>query len=146
MLQFIMMLLHRYIIQCRKECAGKMYLTIGVVASKSLESEFTSIIHVAAWRQWNVLQYTVLNVILPFDCFPTHRPPLLPQDISLVLISVGGLVDHRVIVRPKGLSQRTSNTSSEIEPATFLLAQHCHRAPQINTNNNNNNNNNQLLH
>jgi hypothetical protein len=40
---------------------------------------------------------------------PTHRPPL-PQKIFLVLISVGGSVDTRVIVRPEGFMSMKNST------------------------------------
>jgi hypothetical protein len=45
----------------------------------------------------------------------------LPPGRFLVLISVGGRVEPKAIVRPKGLGQLKNPMTSEIEPVTFRL-------------------------
>ena len=51
---------------------------------------------------------------------------LCPQEISLVLIAVGGWIDPRTTVRPEGLCQwKFTMTPSGIKAATFWLVAQC---------------------
>ena len=55
---------------------------------------------------------------------PTYRPPLPPQEIFVVLISVGSSVDPRAIVRGRK-DYVNEKLQWGIEPATFWLVEQC---------------------
>jgi hypothetical protein len=57
---------------------------------------------------------------------PTRWPPLSPQEIFLILISVRGCVDPRAMMRPEGLYQwKIPVTLSGIELTTVGFVAHC---------------------
>jgi len=110
---------------CGYTCTSLANIIVSIPCKVNIISlqAWTGLQSSSSFRVPEFLERRLMKVVR-FSNLSTDR--LCPQGISLVLLSVRGWVDLRVMVRPKGLRQRKIPVSPlEIEPTTFGIWGQC---------------------